>query len=308
MALQYHPGQIEVQEEANTRRVADMLANWVGPVGLFASVADLIVVATADEAGDLRFATVSGEAPLVDVVADGTIRIEGLMPAIAGESAPAGGLAISLAQLRRARINGRLTVYGSGSILEADEAFTNCRKYVVPSLAVDGELRAGPREAAALSLDDPWLADVIARAETSFLASVSPEGQPDVSHRGGARGFLRYEAAAGTLSWGEYVGDGMLKSAGNIRATGRASLLVLDLESGDAAEVTGTAAYTTLRTAKRPREDALQEHKEAFPLQGEMSFQVAAARRLISLVAARRRLEKALRVTSASSIDDQAPQ
>jgi hypothetical protein len=33
MALRYHAGQIEVQEEANTREVAEMLADWVGPVG-----------------------------------------------------------------------------------------------------------------------------------------------------------------------------------------------------------------------------------------------------------------------------------
>jgi hypothetical protein len=308
MPLTYHRGQIEVQEEANTREVAEMLADWVGPVGLFASVADLIVVATTDEAGDLRFATVSGRAPLVDVVAGETIRIEGLRPAVAAESVLAGGLAISLAQLRRARINGRLTLAGSGSFLEADEAFTNCRKYVVPSLAVDGGLRAGPLETEALTLDDPWLAGVIARAETSFLASASPEGQPDVSHRGGAPGFLSFDAAAGLLTWPEYVGDGMLKSAGNIRATGRASLLVLDLESGDAAELTGRASYRNVRTTKRPRLDPLLERKRAFPLQGEMSFQVSSARRLTSLVAPRRRLEKALRVTSASSIDDQAPQ
>jgi hypothetical protein len=308
MTLQYHPGQIEVQQEANTREVAEMLADWVGPVGLFASVADLIVVATADEADDLRFSTVSGEAPLVDVVADETIRIEGLRPAIPSESALAGALAISLAQLRRARINGRLTLDGSGSILEAEEAFTNCRKYVVPSLAVDGVLRAGPREAVTLALDDPWLAGALARADTSFLASASPEGQPDVSHRGGAPGFLSFDAAAGTLTWPEYVGDGMLKSAGNIRATGRAGLLVLDLDSGDAAELTGTAAYRNVRTTKRPRLDPLLERKRAFPLQGEMSFEVSSARRLTSLVAPRRRLEKALRVTSASSIDDQAPQ
>ena len=58
MALQYHAGQIEVQGEANTRPVAEQLAHWVGPVGEFASVADLFVLATSDREGDLRFASV----------------------------------------------------------------------------------------------------------------------------------------------------------------------------------------------------------------------------------------------------------
>ena len=56
MALVYHAGQIEVQEEANTRPAAENLADWVGPVGQFASVADMFLLASADEAGDLRFA------------------------------------------------------------------------------------------------------------------------------------------------------------------------------------------------------------------------------------------------------------
>jgi hypothetical protein len=39
-----------------------------------------------------------------------------------------------------------------------------------------------------------------------------------------------------------------------------------------------------------------------------MSLQIQRATRLESLIGSRRRIEKALRVTSASSIDEQAPQ
>jgi hypothetical protein len=307
MGLQYHAGQVQVQEEANTRRVAEMLADWVGPVGEFAQVADLFFLATAGPDGALHFASVSGKAPLVEMAAPGMIRL----PAIEGlpeGGAQAGGLAISLAQLRRARINGFLRPDGSACVLEATEAFTNCRKYVMPSVALADEQRCGPSQGYELALDSPWLADVIERAVTSFLASVSPDGQPDVSHRGGDAGFLRFDPARGTLSWSEYVGDGMFKSAGNIRATGIATLLVLDLDSGDAAELTGTAVYNTLRTAKQARTDALERHSEQYPVQGAMSLQIQRATRLESLIGSRRRIEKALRVTSASSIDEQAPQ
>jgi hypothetical protein len=165
----------------------------------------------------------------------------------------------------------------------------------------------GPSQREAVGLDDAWLQGVIAGAETSFLASISPDGQPDVSHRGGLPRFLRLHAAEGTLNWDEYVGDGMLKSAGNVRATGRASLLVLDLATGDAVELSGRAEYTTVRRYEEAREAPLEQHKERYPVQGAMSMRVEEAWRLSGVTAPRQRMEKALRVTSASATGEQAP-
>ena len=306
MALQYHAGQIEVQDEANTRPVADMLAGWVGPVGEFSSVADLLVFATPDGDGDLRFVTVSGPAPLVEITGSTTIRIPGL--ALAGnEDVMAGGLATSLAQLRRARINGRLIPGDEGWSLETMEAFTNCRKYIAPSMAIDATVRSAPVAVEPVSWDDRWLSDLIATAETTFLASISPDGLPDVSHRGGQPGFIRPDASSGQLIWPEYIGDGMFKTAGNVRATGCASLLVLDLHTGDAAELVGKASYMTLKTRSQARSHGLERHRDPYPVQGEMSLSVRRARRLRGLFAPRERMAKAQRVNSCSPIDDQAP-
>ena len=63
--LAYHAGQRAVQDEAQTRRVADKLADWVGPVPDFARGADLVVLALPDDGGGLRFTVLSGEPPLV---------------------------------------------------------------------------------------------------------------------------------------------------------------------------------------------------------------------------------------------------
>jgi hypothetical protein len=308
MPLQYHAGQIEVQCEANTRPVAEMLAGWVGPVGEFVRVADLIFLAVQDDAEELRFIAVSGKAPLIEVSGGRSIRFPGLTVPVNGGQILAGGLAISLAQLRRARVNGMLVQDPLGWTLEAHEAFTNCRKYVAPSIAVDDAPRYGPSDADVLPIDDGWLARVVGTAETSFLASISPDGQPDVSHRGGRPGFLRFDPAAARLEWDEYVGDGMLKSAGNVRATGSVTLLVLDIASGDAAEITGAGTYRTLRTLREARSEALEQHGEHYPIQGAMEMRITGARRIRSLVAARRRVDRALRITSRSSPDDQAPQ
>jgi hypothetical protein len=136
---------------------------------------------------------------------------------------------------------------------------------------------------------------------------VSPDGSPDVAHRGGAPGFLELDAAKGRLSWPEYLGDGVFKSAGNVRATSVLTLLVLDLDTGDAVELIGTGSYTNLREMRRPRGEALVQDRDAFPAQGRIDVALERVVRLPRFVVPRTRIARALRVTSRSSAAEQAP-
>jgi hypothetical protein len=310
MPLQYHAGQIAVQEEAKTRHVADKLAHWVGPVGEFALGADLFLFATAGSDGVLNFSVLSGEPPLVEI--DGGSELLLRFPPGLAPHAPAplacGGLAISLGLARRARINGTLTSTSAGTELAAAETFTLCRKYMAPSLALEERPHLGPIACEPLALDDPWLAGLLAKAETSFLASVGPDGRPDVAHRGGPPGFLRLDAKQGRLTWTEYVGDGVFKSAGNVRATGSMTLLVPDHESGDGVELIGRGDYRNIRPERRQRVDSLVQHRDPFPVQGEIICKITRAVRLRQLLHPRQRIEKAIKVTSRSTVDEQAPQ
>jgi len=308
--LVYHPGQRTVQEEAGTVRVADKLADWVGPVADFARGADLVVLALPENGAGLRFALVSGAAPFVRLADAPELRLE--LPAGLAEHVQTptacGGLVISLGLARRARVNGFL--YGRAAALElvATEAFTLCRKYFAPSLPVcDAPLRVGPAVRTPLALDHPLLADVLGRAETAFLATVSPDGMPDVAHRGGPPGFLEYDPAARVLCWNEYVGDGVFKSAGNLRATGTMALLALDLASGDAVCLYGRGDYLNTR-ADRGREDALVQHREDRPQQGVIRCEIVRAERLRDVLHPRRRVDRVPRITSRSTVPEQKPQ
>jgi len=321
--LRYHAGQIEIQEEAKTTRVAERLAYWVGPVAEFAQDADLFLLATANADGVLGFTVLSGAPPLIRVVeapaqirrkpgesvqtSDLRLRLPAGPAPLVSEPTPCGGLAISLALARRARINGVLTSQGDASELTAAETFTLCRKYMAPSLPVEDTPHWGPLAREPLSLTDPWLVGLVAQAETAFLASLSPDGGPDVAHRGGPPGFLELDTAAQRLTWNEYVGDGVFKSAGNIRATGLMTLLVLDHASGEGVELIGRATYTNRLTQHGQRPDALVQHREPFPVQGVMTCEIQQARRLRGLMQPRRRVERT-RITSRSTVDEQAPQ
>src|SRR4051812_18867483 len=307
MPLTYHAGQIEVQTEANTRPVAEMLREWVGPLGEFTMGADMIVLA-AQVDGAFEFATLSGAPPLVEPAGGTSLQFPAPLfaPPADGDTRLVGGIAISLAERRRARINGELTC-DYEPVLRAFEGFTNCRKYIIPSLALEDAMHLGPQAKEDVPLDDAWLAAVVARCETSFLASISPEGQPDVSHRGGPDGFLHFDAAAGRLSWDEYVGDGMLKSGGNVRACSELALLVIDLETGDAAQLNGRGVFTVTLREKKPRTDGLLQVRDPYPVQAQMAVDLTSAKRLRGLILPRVKIEKAGRITCADTTDDQAP-
>ena len=309
MPITYHAGQMEVQAEANTRPVADKLAHWVGPITEFMEVADLIVLATPSSDGRLHFTALGGRAPLIEVVGGASVALPVALPvAMPGDSVPVGGLAIALAQRRRARLNGELTVGDDKTFLDAEEAFTNCRKYVAPSEAMDNAMQIGPAKREAIALGDAWVRDVLSRAETCFLASVSPAGMPDVSHRGGPAGFIALDAANATLAWPEYVGDGMLKSAGNVRTNGQITLLVVDLPTGEALELTGRAVYETLMTRKQARTAGLERHNDPFPPQGRMTMKVESCERLSKLMPARRLIADMAKLNSSSPLEEQEPQ
>lgn len=307
--LVYHEGHRAVQEEAKTVEVADQLADWVGPATQFALEADLFVLAGGSASDGLQFLVASGPPPLVEIAGDAPIALRFIDPLVPQlPDGPCGGLVISMATARRARLNGTISKNGSGATLATTEAFTLCRKYVAPSITHAGEAILGPSSREKIGLSDNRLGDLLSKTDTAFLASVSPSGNPDVSHRGGPPGFIDLDSSTGEIKWPEFLGDGVFKSAGNLRVTGTFTLLVPDFESGTGVELMGTADYTNTRPERRQRRDALVKHRDPFPEQGFIEGRVQHAFALGDLLHPRERIEKRLRITSASEVSEQAPQ
>jgi hypothetical protein len=63
-----------------------------------------------------------------------------------------------------------------------------------------------------------------------FLSTVNHHGQPTVSHKGGAPGFVQV-ADRTTILFPSYDGNGMFLSMGNIVANGRIGLLFMDFDT-----------------------------------------------------------------------------
>jgi hypothetical protein len=308
--IRYHEGQRAVQREANSIPCADKLTTWVGPVVQFATVADLIVLASLD-AGGLRIAALSGPAPLVEAREEGD-EIVLALPAVVASKLPVGGLAGGIVmkpiEARRARLGGRLDRAVDRCELRCSVAFSNCRKYIAPTITTGTTPLLGPATETPIGLGDAWVASTIARAELAFLVTATPDGAADVSHRGGQPGFLRFDAGAKSISWTEYLGDGMFVSTGNLRANGRFALLVVDLATGDALRLDGEGQYANLRADRKTRVDALIQAGEPFPVQGQLTARITAAARLANLCHPRERRADRGKINSTDSTQVQHPQ
>ncbi len=73
-----------------------------------------------------------------------------------------------------------------------------------------------------------------------FLSTVDPDGNPTVSYKGGAPGFVRVTGPS-TLVFPGYDGNGMFYSAGNIAGQNRVGLLFIDFETPHRLRLQGTA-------------------------------------------------------------------
>jgi len=76
-----------------------------------------------------------------------------------------------------------------------------------------------------------------------FLATADGEGRPNVSHKGGAAGFVRVVGPA-ELAYPDYDGNGMFMSLGNIAVNPHVGLLFIDFQRPQRLVVRGTAAFS----------------------------------------------------------------
>jgi predicted pyridoxine 5'-phosphate oxidase superfamily flavin-nucleotide-binding protein len=157
-----------------------------------------------------------------------------------------GVLGIQLETRRRNRVNGLVRESGP-TLLEVQvaQSFGNCPKYIhrrAPSFwAPPGPVRFGAVQAEGALLSSAAQA-IVKRADTFFIASASSPaprvGQHaegvDVSHRGGAAGFLVVgcEGARSLLTAPDYLGNFFFNTLGNLSLYPKAGLLFIDFERG----------------------------------------------------------------------------
>ncbi|WP_045858220.1 pyridoxamine 5'-phosphate oxidase family protein [Teredinibacter purpureus] len=143
---------------------------------------------------------------------------------------------------RRNRVNGLVDyVQRMGDTIRLDvniqQSFGNCPKYIHQQLQ---EIITEPSESVAtdFTVFDDSLKRELSRADTFFIASAHSDF--DVSHRGGAPGFILIEDDYHFV-FPDYSGNNFFNTLGNLSEDARTGILLVDFKTGSHIYLTGEA-------------------------------------------------------------------
>jgi predicted pyridoxine 5'-phosphate oxidase superfamily flavin-nucleotide-binding protein len=253
----YHTGELEVQARAGVltegARMSKSIRSTIPlPAQAFLRNQHMVVVSTVDTEGCVWASLLTGKPGFIEALNEQSLRIaaapspgdplfENLVV-----GAAIGLLAIEFVTRRRMRVNGRVIGTQGGIVLQTEEVYANCHKYIqargllvedyanglaaqlLPTQTTGKDELSGEQQA--------W----IEQADTFFIASHHRDGGADASHRGGHPGFVRVESAT-RLLFPDYSGNRMFQTLGNISADPHAGLLFIDFENGNTLQLSGTA-------------------------------------------------------------------
>lgn len=243
-ASPFHAGELEAQaragESARGTGIRDVMPDQHRD---FFALLPYLFAAGRDAAGRPIATVLAGPEGFVSSPTPNALAIAALPapadPADAALStgAPIGLLGLDLRTRRRNRANGFVSERGGdGLAVTVTQSFGNCAKYI--QLRRHEAAPAAPQAPEELGGLDEASRDLIARSDTLFVASGSPDGL-DISHRGGRPGFVRIEG--GRLTVPDFAGNSYFNTFGNLLRDPAAALLFIEFATGDLLQLQGMA-------------------------------------------------------------------
>jgi predicted pyridoxine 5'-phosphate oxidase superfamily flavin-nucleotide-binding protein len=252
----FHRGERAVQERAQERHLADQVSVVVSDTVIsgaraFIGRQFMVVLASIDKDaavwssvlfGRPGFAhTDNGESVSVNVAVADRDLTDPFWRNIETNTS-IGMLFIDLGSRRRYRVNGSLIRMDAAAIeVAVREAYPNCPKYIqrrqlrkFQSTGVPGK----PTEGVVINAE---LASILRQADTLFVASHHPEYGADVSHRGGAPGYIQI-LDDHTLRIPDYPGNCLYNTFGNFEVDARAGLCVPQFPTSRLLQLSGEAS------------------------------------------------------------------
>jgi predicted pyridoxine 5'-phosphate oxidase superfamily flavin-nucleotide-binding protein len=247
--MAFHPGELEVQSRAGVAdraaRLLGMFDREVPPAAIEFLAAQPWIVLGAADADDRMWATVLyGHPGFITTPSPSTVHIAAHPlpgdPLVAALSAPGevGGLALEPGTRRRMRLNGRASPTPDGLNIALEQVYSNCPKYIATRRPVAWQAETQPPTRVAGTTLDARAQELLATADTAFVATRAPGHGVDASHRGGNPGFLRV-IDEHTVVWPDYMGNSMFNTLGNIALDPATGLTVVDPPTGTTLHLSG---------------------------------------------------------------------
>ena len=247
----FHAGEIQAQALAGFSSSGAAIRDFMPEQHrAFFAAQKFLLLATIDETGWPLATVVAGDPGFIESPDERTLLVHVAAnphdPVLAqiGTGSAVGMLGIDFLTRRRNRANGVVGAVDGGRLrIDIRQSFGNCPKYI--NVRDIGALPARIQPTAAVPFAglDSAARETIAKSDTFFVATASGRqqvaGGVDISHRGGAVGFVKVEHD--TLICPDYLGNRYFNTLGNIMVEPRAALLFMDFSNGDLLHLRGSA-------------------------------------------------------------------
>jgi predicted pyridoxine 5'-phosphate oxidase superfamily flavin-nucleotide-binding protein len=246
----FHQGELSIQERAGVSRQASrvgaMIRSEIPPLAQhFLEQQPYVFAGSIDKKARVWASILTGEVGFLKVLNDRAISIE--TPATdrfifenLENNDRIGLLAIEFETRRRMRVNGRARIDEDSIIVQTEEVFSNCPKYIQARFWERNENLPG---AADFSENFDELTEkqgnFIGNSDTFIIASAHESRGADVSHRGGNGGFVKVLDRK-KLVFPDYSGNMMFQTLGNLELNPNCGLLFYDFSDGRVLQLTGT--------------------------------------------------------------------
>jgi predicted pyridoxine 5'-phosphate oxidase superfamily flavin-nucleotide-binding protein len=209
VSAKYHPGEIEVQERAGVRPMAERVGNSIRPTippaaREFLEEQLMVVVCSVGADGRVWASLLVGEPGFMQALDERTVWLavtplpgDPLTEDLEEAGARVGMLVIDLATRGHLRLNSEADRHTDGIYVRTRQIYANCPKYIQLREPLTSGAEPGLQDGHAVrsrGLTDEQR-HFISNADTFFIASAHPEGGAEDSHRGGNPGF--FEGALG---------------------------------------------------------------------------------------------------------------
>lgn len=238
----FHPGELRAQQLAGKGSSGGAIRDHMPDQHRqFFALLPFLLVATVQDDGWPQATVLTGAPGFVHSPDPTTLQVAAPLAAPVGTRI--GVLGLDFGTRRRNRANGTVArIDDDGFSIAVEASFGNCPKYIrlrdVAPVADAEQGGMAPDATCFVGLSEP-ARRMVAAADTLFVATTGGEYGADISHRGGAAGFVRIDGD--TLTVPDYAGNRYFNTLGNMLTDARTALLVIDYASGDVLHLQGRA-------------------------------------------------------------------
>lgn len=235
MNAPFHAGELAAQALAGVTGSGNAIRNFMPDQHrTFFEALPFVLAATLDGDGRPRAQVFNGRPGFIASPDPHTLRIDAPNVLQAGDAI--GLLGLDFSTRRRNRANGIVRhAQANELVVDVRESFGNCPQHIT----VRQVRQVMPQSHRSRRFEGLGERDVIAQADTFFIATTGGVHGVDISHRGGPPGFVGIEGD--TLTIEDFNGNRYFNTFGNLLIDPRAALLFIDYSCGDVLELEGRA-------------------------------------------------------------------